>query len=401
MAQAPNFSTQTNGYDANTVESVNGGFDPNRRDTGGYDPSNPSKYFDNTQSLGGRAAITDEFNAAPSFNAPSNGYDPNTVESTGGGYDGSQTAYDLLDPKNARLANSGLKEGATGTGEKAEPNIGFENAASGGIGGAAAAAEDDWRVRVSLAPGAKIFYQAPAIKSNELMYPLVETNGVIWPYTPQITVTHNANYTSAALTHSNYAAHFYNNSEVADIQISGDFTVQSIEDGQYLMAAIYFFRSATKMFFGQGSNMGNPPPVVFLDGYGSHYFPHVPCVVSSFAHTLPNEVDYIEIPISYNEIDTSSVDPNRQVQLTAQDEKYVPSLLRSETQATTKSTQSTVRNSRTKSITTHTRVPTTSTLSVTLKPVYSRKNLSERFDLDKFAQGLLLRDKDKGFGGFL
>ena len=316
-----------------------------------------------------------------------------------GGIPGSNTVFDLLNPSKARSAISGLLPGGASSLAKAEPNIGFQNASS--TGGATAAAEDDWRVRVSLAAGAGIFYQDPTLLPNALMYPLLETNGVIWPYVPQISVTHQANYTSAALTHSNYLAHFYNNSEVADIQVSGEFTVQSPADGQYLMAAIYFFRSATKMFFGTGANVGNPPPIVFLDGYGSHYFPHVPCVITQFSHILPSEVDYIQVPISQTVLDTSPTDPNRSVNLTPDEQKNVPSLLVSNTQATTPSTQATVRASRTKTITTTTRVPTTSTVSVILRPVYSRKNLHERFDLEKFAAGGLLQDKDNGLGGFI
>jgi hypothetical protein len=314
-------------------------------------------------------------------------------------FTGSNTVFDLLNPSKQRLDNSGLNLGGTNSKPKGIPNIGFQSMAA--TGGATAASEDDWRVRVSLSPNAKIFYQDLTQGPNALQHPLIETNGVIWPYTPQITVSHNANYTTAQLTHSNYSAHFYNNSEVADIQVSGDFTVQNMEDGQYLMAAVYFFRSATKMFFGQGANVGNPPPIVFLDGYGSHYFPHVPCVITQFSHTLPSEVDYIKVPISQTVLDTSPTDPNRSVNLTPEEQKYVPSLLVSNTQANTPSTQATVRASRTKSITTTTRVPTTSTVSVTLRPVYSRKNLHERFDLEQFSNGGLLADKDNGFGGYI
>jgi hypothetical protein len=318
---------------------------------------------------------------------------------SGASFQGSNTTFDLLDPSKARNAISGLMPGGMSSKSKSIPNIGFQSMS--GAGGATAAAEDDWRVRVSLSPNARLFYQDITQGPNALQHPLIETNGVIWPYTPQITVTHNAQYTTAHLTHSNYAAHFYNNSEVADITVSGEFTVQNMEDGQYLMAAVYFFRSATKMFFGQGANMGNPPPIVFLDGYGSHYFPHVPCVITQFAHTLPSEVDYIQVPISQAVLDTSPTDPNRSVNLTPDEQKYVPSLLVSNTQATTPSTQAIVNGNRTKTITTTTRVPTTSTVSVTLRPVYSRKNLHERFDLEKFANGGLLADNDNGFGGFI
>ena len=51
------------------------------------------------------------------------------------------------------------------------------------------------------------------------------------------------------------------------------------------------------------------------------------------------------------------------------------------------------------SIVSTTRVPTASTVSVTLRPVYSRKNLHDRFNLNDFAQGKLIGTKD--FGGFL
>ena len=321
----------------------------------------------------------------------------------GGGIAGLKNAVggvtSLLNPSNARNAISGLLPGGMGSMGKNIPNIGFQSMAAGGT--ATAASEDDWRVRVSLSPNSKIFYQDLTLGANSLMHPLLETSGVIWPYTPSISVSHTASYSTAHLTHSNYPAHFYNNSEVADIQITGDFTVQNMEDGQYLMAAVYFFRAATKMFFGQGANVGNPPPMVFLDGYGSHYFPHVPCVITQFTHTLPNEVDYIEIPISQSVLDTSPIDPNRSVNLTPDEQANVPSLLVSSTQATTASTKATVRNSRTKTITTHTRVPTISTVQVTLRPMYSRKNLHERFDLEKFASGGLLSDKDTGLGGFI
>jgi len=317
-----------------------------------------------------------------------------------GGIPGSNTVFDLLDLAKLRRSNAGFLPGGMPSMPKADPNFGFQNAS--GSGGATAAAEDDWRVRVSLAAGAGIFYQDPTLLSNALMYPLLETNGVIWPYVPQISVTHQAQYTSAALTHSNYPAHFYNNSEVADIQVSGEFTVQSPADGQYLMAAVYFFRAATKMFFGQGANVGNPPPIVFLDGYGSHYFPHVPCVITTFQHTMPAEVDYIQVPISKTTLTESAASapagPNTSVQLTEEEKAFVPALLDSSKTGTKATTAPTLAYN---TITTTTRVPAVSTIAVTLRPIYSRKNLHDRFDLNKFANGDLLADKDKGFGGFI
>lgn len=312
----------------------------------------------------------------------------------------SGTTFDLLDPSNARRMISGLAPGGILGMAKQIPNIGFQgiNPTGSLAGTATAAGENDWRVRISLADGAQIFYKDPASTTNSIMSPLIETNGVIFPYTPSITVVHAANYTSQPLTHSNYTPQFFNNSDVNDITISGDFTVQSADEGQYLMACVYFLRAATKMFFGQGQNVGNPPPVVFLDGYGSHYFPHVPCVVTSFQHTLPNDVDYVQVPISQTSLQEVPYAPDNQnigsVQLTAEEQQYVPSLLQSNKPAPkTKMQFSTLTSS--------TRVPTNSQVSVTLRPVYSRSNLHNRFNLNDFAQGKLIADKNNGFGGFL
>ena len=385
-SQSPNYAT-SGGWSPDQVGS-NGG---------GYDPNNPS-YGNESNSIGGDVAVTQTAAVGPNFSTETNGYDPNTEESVGGGYDPSLAG--LSDPSNARLEASGLKPGGSNSDAPASPSVAFQSV--NGPTGAASSSENDWRVRVSLADRATIFYKDPT-NTNTLMQPLIATNGVIFPYTPQITVNHVAHYQQATPTHSNYPMQFYNNSEVSDIQISGEFTVQSVEEGQYLMAAVYFFRSATKMFFGTGNNVGNPPPVVFLDGYGSHYFPHVPCVISSFNHVLSNEVDYIEVPITTTTLQDVNVQNDNTnigtVQLSAQDQQYVPRVLRSSPAGSTPAQQ--VTRTQFQSITQNTRVPTTSTITITLKPVYSRAGLHDRFDLNKFASGQLLQDRNKGYGGFL
>ena len=314
------------------------------------------------------------------------------------------TVFDILNPSKQRLNIAGLLPGGRSSAPKNDPNIGFQGIA--GTGAATAPAEDDWRVRISLAEKSNIFYKDPNIIANTLLTPLIETNGVVFPYTPTISIGHSANYQIQSLTHSNYPAQFYTNSEVNDITISGEFTAQSPEEGQYLMAAVYFFRAATKMFFGQGTNVGNPPPIVFLDGYGSHYFPHVPCVITNFTHQLPNDVDYIKVPMTNITLeDVAFEKPNANIG-SVQNAEYVPSLLKSG-RAVPKNVNPALvsQDNRTtqayKRIESSTRVPTSSTISITLRTVYSRKNLADRFDLNKFAQGQLLADKDRGYGGFL
>ena len=319
---------------------------------------------------------------------------------TSGVQKSSGTVFDLLNPANARRSKAGFPGlGGIGGLGKVLPNFGFGSGSPGQ--GASAAGEDDWRVRLSLADGANIFYKDPGVNFNTIMTPLIETNGVIWPYTPSIQVSHVANYSTAVLTHSNYSEHFYNNSDVSDITISGDFTVQSQEEGQYLMAAIYFLRASTKMFFGQGANIGNPPPILFLDGYGSHYFPHVPCVITNFTHNLSNDVDYVQVPITQTSLeDVAPVAPpdNPKGAVNYLENKgleNIPQLGRGTNLVKKASTQKYT------TITSTTRVPTSSTVSVTVRPVYSRQNLHDRFNLSEFAQGKLIGDKKKGFGGFL
>lgn len=322
---------------------------------------------------------------------------------TGANRKSSGTVFDLLDPANARRAISGLLPGGFASGAKEIPNIGFQNQA--GTGTATAAGEDDWRVRLSLADGSTSFYKDLTATPNSIMAPLIDTNGVIWPYTPAVSISHVANYNPVQLTHSNYSAQFYNNSDVADISISGEFTVQSVDEGKYLMAVIYFLRAATKMFFGQGDNVGNPPPILFLDGYGSHYFPHVPVVITNFTHTMRDDVDYLQIPIQTTSLEESPVQPDNanigQVNLidNGYGQLVSPTTVSPNFTSTQRSGQG--KQYQFKTITSSSRVPTSSSVSVTLRPVYSRKNLHERFNLNDFAQGKLVGDKQNGFGGFL
>jgi hypothetical protein len=269
-------------------------------------------------------------------------------------------------PSMSRLASAGLPFGGS---RFMSPELGNANINFSGSG---AVPGKDWRVKVST--------NAQTLSYSGIMAPLNQTQGVIFPYTPQITVTHQANYTPQRMTHSNYPAYAYENSEVQVIQINAEFTVQNKNEANYLLACIYFFRSATKMFFGTGENVGNPPPIVYLDGYGSHYFPHVSCLVTQFSHTLPAEVDYIE-----------TGPQNSQDFLTGQSNgstfgNYNENL-------TDRLFNSWDSPSNSSSSNSSTRVPTTSTLSISLQPVYSKKATSG-FSLAAFSRGDLI---NKGF----
>ena len=202
---------------------------------------------------------------------------------------------------------------------------------------------DDWRVKISV-PDLATF------RTSSLLSPLIETgNNVVFPIVPTISIQHLASYEAIAPVHTNYSYPQFVNSQINEIAITGEFPVQNEEDGRYWLAATHFFRSATKMFYGDSSNKGAPPPLCKLHGYGDYVFNNVPVVITSYATDLPNNVDYIRVPIFTN--------------VSGQYEQR------------------------------YQMVPTNSTIAITVRPAYSRGKLAS-FSLDKFINGDLA---DKGF----
>jgi hypothetical protein len=290
-----------------------------------------------------------------------------------------------LNPADARLGKAGLQRNGTAVPKSAtqSPSVQF---------GATQDSDNDWRVRISINPSSKILYWDPSASGNVpgLVAPLKQTNGFIFPYVPSVTVSHSASYTPMSLTHSNYAQYFYESSSVAAINISGDFTVQNLDEAKYFLAGLYFFRACTKMFYGVTKEyQGSPPPIVYLDGYGQHYLPHVPCVVTSFSHTMPNDVDYLEIqtPQSVTSTTTSRTTTG------ALGTIKLPSV--SGTNATEGGIVTQVINSA------FNRVPTASTFNLTLQPVISRTQAID-FDYKDFARGgLIVGGNNPYTGGYL
>jgi hypothetical protein len=149
----------------------------------------------------------------------------------------------------------------------------------------------DWRVKLALGKNNQQFYSAP------ILSPLKLTGGVVFPYTPQLAVTHTATYTPTTITHANFQHYTYSNSDIATISITADFTAQNDEEAGYVLAVIHFFRTVTKMYFGRDAapTAGTPPPILFLSAYGKSLFDRVPVVVTSFTSTFPSDADYYSV----------------------------------------------------------------------------------------------------------
>lgn len=172
------------------------------------------------------------------------------------------------------------------------------------------------------------------------------TNGVVFPYTPTINFTSRAEYTETTPTHNNYPFLSYKNSAIDEISIESNWSCETEPDAAYYVAAITFFKTVTKMFYGEGPNAGNPPLICRLTGYGTSIFNNVPVVVTSFNISLPAEVNYVQCN-SYGQG-------------------------------------------------TETWVPIYSTLTLSLKPIYNRADL-RTFSLENFALGALTNSTGQGY----
>jgi len=258
----------------------------------------------------------------------------------------------------------------------------------------------DWRVRITLAPGSDYLYNDPSLNGQTpdgILWPLKQSGGVIFPYTPKITTSYNANYSRADLTHSNYTNYFYQSSNVGDIGITAKFTAQDTTEAQYLLAVIHFFRSATRMFYGQDAQRGAPPPLVFLTGFGQFQFQNHPCVVQSFSYDLPDNVDYIRAR-SLNVNGADMLTRRQRPEAVPGDPisgayKRLSDLFSG--QGVTKGAESNSSPTALPSppalgLNNPTYVPTSVDLSIKLYPVQSRSQVSQQFSLKKFANGQLI-----------
>ena len=253
------------------------------------------------------------------------------------------------------------------------------------------AALNDWRVVLSLAPGANYLYKS---ENPGILKPLQETDGVVFPYTPQISVTYSATYDPTIITHSNYKIFQYNGSFVDNVQITGDFTAQDTYEANYLLAVIHFLRSVTKMFYGQDQEPtnGTPPPLCYLYGLGEYQFNKHPLAVTGFTYNLPNDVDYVRASI-----DAQATLRDAVSSFTAQNTRRLQGVNPGGTPPDPQWTGD--RESNSGGVQQPTYVPTKIQIQIQAVPIVSRLDLSSRFSLKDYATGDLLRGNQNPRGG--
>lgn len=197
---------------------------------------------------------------------------------------------------------------------------------------------DDWRVRINC--------DWSRFSANP-MFDLINsagTNGVVFPYTPNINFHSRAEYQELDITHTNYQYLAYKNSKIDSIAIEAAFSCETETDAAYWLAATTFFKTATKMFYGEGENAGNPPIICRLTGYGASIFNNVPVVITSFNLTLPPDVNYVKCDTFLTE----------------------------------------------------TFVPIYSTVNLEMKPIYNRADL-RKFNLQNYAYGAMADSAGQGY----
>lgn len=258
----------------------------------------------------------------------------------------------------------------------------------------------DWRVRIQLADQADYFYNSA---NPGILAPLRVTNGVLFPYLPQITVTYTSSYTPLDVVHTNYKFYSYKNSSVDSIMISADFTAQNTVEANYLLAVIHFFRSVGKMFYGQDQNpsRGIPPPICYLSGHGEYQFNKHPMVLTNFTYNLPVDVDYIS---AYPTNPTSSIGGIDLAPYTPTAARSFSPLDRLRSLVSSGIAKGGLppppNFQRSQNISEITRVPTKMNMQLTFLPIATRNAVSNKFSLKDYASGSLLRGSvNPGTGG--
>ena len=359
----------------------------------------PNQTLDPQQAAAARAA------AAPVVE--SNAETARLVRQAAAGADNVQAAapaaVEQSDAETARLARLNLE--ATPNQSAAETNRLLEKNVQAAVGTQLAQRQvildaqrklvnnGDWRVRLSLAQNSRYLYNDPS--SPGILAPLAKTGGVVFPYMPKIETTYKADYDPYTLTHSNYKGYFYKGSYNDAVGLTGTFTAQDTVEAQYLLAVIHFFRSVTKMFYGQDAQRGAPPPMVYLTGLGQYQFSAHPCVVTSFTYSLPTDVDYIRAG-SANINGTNLL--SRRVRQDLPTDPISGSIKRLQTlfsgQGVNKGAIADPPAPPTLGKDTPTYVPTKMDISLSLLPMQTRAQVSQVFSLKSFANGDLIK------GGF-
>lgn len=137
--------------------------------------------------------------------------------------------------------------------------------------------------------------QRQADKEHAL-FPIFLTNGLVFPYNPNISENISVKYDAVELTHSNESYHVYRGTDNVRITISdAKWTCDTFDNAVYALSVIHFFRTYSQMDFGRGRS-GRPPAPMWFSAYGNYAYHRVPVLLEKVDWSFPNDVDYVGIP---------------------------------------------------------------------------------------------------------
>lgn len=163
----------------------------------------------------------------------------------------------------------------------------------------------DRRARISAKPNAVADIYGPAT-TNNILSPLYETGGLLFPYTPNINDSATVQYDYYDPIHTNQPFAAFKSVAAKEITVIGPFTAQNQEEARYSLAAIHFLRTVTKMFFGTNRGTGRfgqravdlrgtPPPILLFNAYGTAIYHNVPVIITTYNVEFPQDIDYVRV----------------------------------------------------------------------------------------------------------
>lgn len=138
---------------------------------------------------------------------------------------------------------------------------------------------------------------------------LGKAQGLIFPYTPKITMNYNINYEKTDFIHSNLAFNSYKNSPPPTISLNAKFTADTKANAIHMLSAVWFLQACSKcdtglntMSKGDNKNTANrsgaglPPPVLYLNGY-TNLMDNIPVIIEGFTVDYPDDIDYVRLDL--------------------------------------------------------------------------------------------------------
>jgi hypothetical protein len=129
------------------------------------------------------------------------------------------------------------------------------------------------------------------------LYPLTQTNGLVFPFNPIISENVGARYDTTDMTYTNESIHAYKATDNTRLTLSDCvWTAETFDQAIYALGVIHFFRSFVLMDYGRTAGTGKPPSPMWFNAYGDYMYCQIPVLIERVDWGFPNDMDYIGVP---------------------------------------------------------------------------------------------------------